>query len=199
MFQASALLLNWPFRYRQHKIRRSFFWKGDENANGGHFLVNCPTVTQPKDLGGLGVPDLEKFGRALRLRWLWQEWVDESKPWAGSQLPCNEADRLLFNLSTMVTIGDGAKARFWHNSWLEGVAPRNLAPHLFLLVTRKNKTVQQELQNKNWIRSLRGKITTATHIEEFVSLWIRIQNVQLLPGVRDSITWKWTSDGCYST
>jgi len=88
-----------------------------------------PTVTQPKDLGGLGVPDLEKFGRALRLRWLWQEWVDESKPWAGSQLPCNEADRLLFDLSTMVTIGDGAKTRFWHNNWLEGVAPRNLAPH----------------------------------------------------------------------
>jgi len=99
----------------------------------------------------------------------------------------------------MVTIGDGAKARFWHNSWLEGVAPRNLAPHLFLLVTRKNKMVQQELQNNNRIHSLRGKITTATHIEEFVSLWIRIQNVQLLLGVRDSITWKWTSDGCYST
>ena len=141
------------------------------------------------------MPDLEKFGRALRLRWLRQEWVDESKPWAGSQLTCNEANRLLFNLLTVDTIGDGAKARFWHSSWLEGVAPRNL----FLLVTRKNKTVQQELQNNNRIHSLRGKITTATHIEEFVSLWIRIQNAQLLPGVCDSITWKWTSDGCYST
>lgn len=132
--------------------------------------MNWPTVARPKDLGGLGIPDLENFGRALRLRWLWQEWVDESRPWAGAELPCNETDRLLFNSSTIITIGDGAKARFWHNSWLEGEAPRNLAPHLFELVKRKNKSVQQELQNSSWIRTLRGRITTAIQIEEFVSM-----------------------------
>jgi len=37
----------------------------------------------------------------------------------------------------------------------------NLITHLFQLVRRKNKTVQQELTNNNWIRTLRGKITTA--------------------------------------
>jgi len=35
--------------------------------NGGHCLVNWPMDTKPKELGGLGVPDLERFGRALRL------------------------------------------------------------------------------------------------------------------------------------
>jgi hypothetical protein len=115
------------------KIRRSFLWKGDENANanGGHCLVNWPTVTRPKDLGGLGVPDLERFGHALRLRWLWQDWTEDSKPWAGIDLPCNDIDRLLFNSSTTVSLGDGAKARFWHNNWLDGEAPRYLAPNLF--------------------------------------------------------------------
>jgi len=87
----------------------------------------------------------------------------------GCELPCKPSDRLLFNASTIVTIGNGAKAQFWHNSWLDGEAPRNLAPHLFQLVKRKNRSVQQELQNNKWIRSLQGKITTATQVEEFVS------------------------------
>ena len=181
------------------KIRRSFLWKGDENANGGHCLVNWPTVARPKDLGGLGVPDLEIFGRALRLRWLWQEWTEDSKPWIGMDLSCSHIDRLLFNASTTVTIGDGAKASFWHNNWLEGEAPKYLAPNLFQLANRKNRTVQQELCNDNWIRSLGHRITTATHVEEFVSLWIRIQDVHLTQGVKDSITWKWMADGNYST
>jgi hypothetical protein len=55
-------------RKKIDKIRRSFLWKGDENANGERYLINWPTVTKPKDIGGLGVPYLEKFGRALRLR-----------------------------------------------------------------------------------------------------------------------------------
>jgi len=52
-------------RKKIDKIRRPFLWKGEENANGGHYLVNWPTVARPKDLSGLGIPDLEKFGRAL--------------------------------------------------------------------------------------------------------------------------------------
>lgn len=91
------------------------------------------------------------------------------------------------------------KTQFWHHSWVDGEAPRNLAPHLFELVRRKNRSVQQELHNHAWIRALRGRITTATHVEEFVSLWIRLQNIQLQPGIQDSIVWKWTPDGKYST
>jgi hypothetical protein len=172
---------------KNDKFRISFMWKGEENANGGHWLVNWLMVSRPKDLGRLGLPDLDKFGRALRLRWLWQDWVDDSKPWAGAELPCNELDRLLFNASTKVTIGDGKKARFWHSNWLDGEAPRHLAAHLFELVKRKNRSVKLELQNNSWIRSLNGRITTAVQVEEFISLWIRIQNIHLTQGVRDSI------------
>jgi len=116
------------------KIRCSFLWKGDDNANDGHCMMNWPTVSKPRDMGGLGVTDLDKFGRALRVRWLWQEWSDDHKPWSGTYVPCNEVDRLFFNASTTVSIGNGKKTKFWHHSWLDGEAPRNLAPHLFDLV-----------------------------------------------------------------
>jgi len=152
------------------KIRRFFLWKGEENANGGHCIVNWPSISKPKALGGLGVPELDKFGRAPQLQWLWQEWTDPSKPRAGSELPYKPVDRLLFNASTIVTGGDGMKTKFWHHSWVDGEAPRNIVPHLFELARRKNRFVQQELHNHAWIWALRGRITTATHVEESISL-----------------------------
>jgi hypothetical protein len=33
----------------------------------------------------------------------------------------------------------------WHDSWLDSMAPRNIASHLFKLISRKNKFVAHEL------------------------------------------------------
>jgi hypothetical protein len=98
-----------------------------------------------------------------------------------TNLPCKDIDRLLFNSSTTITIGNGNKARFGHHNWLAGEMPRYLVPHLFMLVRRKNRTVRQELQNGNKIRSLRTKITTTIQIQEFVGLWIRIKACSCSP------------------
>uniref|UniRef100_A0A453M1L2 Uncharacterized protein n=1 Tax=Aegilops tauschii subsp. strangulata TaxID=200361 RepID=A0A453M1L2_AEGTS len=45
---------------------------GDHRASCN---VNCPTVCTPTTHGGLGILDLERFSRALRLRWLWIAWT----------------------------------------------------------------------------------------------------------------------------
>jgi hypothetical protein len=160
--------------------------------------VVWPLVSKPKTLGGLGILNLDKFSCALRLRWIWKSWTTEDHPWKGFDVPCNLADRLLFSASTIVTVGDGKTAKFWHDSWLDGMAPRNLAPHLFELVSRKNKSVAIEINDGNWIRSLRGKITSTVQIEEFVSLWFRLHDFHLQPQVPDSIAWKWNPDGVFT-
>jgi hypothetical protein len=58
------------------RVRRNFFWKGRDPqlCSGGHCLVNWKTCTRPKKCGGLGFKDLDKFGRALCLKWLWHGW-----------------------------------------------------------------------------------------------------------------------------
>jgi hypothetical protein len=55
------------------RYRRSFFWKGKapNQISGGHCLVNWDTCVRLKKWGVLGFKDLTKFGRALRLKWLW--------------------------------------------------------------------------------------------------------------------------------
>jgi hypothetical protein len=97
-----------------NKMRRSFLWAGDKALSGGKCKVNWTKTTLPKDLGGLGVLHLGKFARALRLRWLWQEWTSPEKAWVGTEVPCDEADKFLFATCTSITIGDGSKASFWH-------------------------------------------------------------------------------------
>jgi hypothetical protein len=43
------------------------------------------------------------------MRWLWNEWNHEAKPWAGLGTPCTTLDKDLFAAATKVDIGDGKK------------------------------------------------------------------------------------------
>lgn len=140
--------------------------------------------------------DLELFSRALRLRWLWFEWTDSSRPWVGTETPCNEIDKHLFRLCTTVTIGNGCRAKFWESAWLQGRAPRDLAPNLYKLAWRKNLTVREELQNLNWTRGL-WRMTTIDQMAELIGLWGLLLDVHL-NDQEDVIKWKWTVDGNYS-
>ena len=60
--------------------------------------------------------------RSLRMRWLWKEWKDDTKPWVGLGNPCSTHDRDLFAAATKVTIGNEKKALFgrmlaqWHET-----------------------------------------------------------------------------------
>lgn len=189
----------WLYK-RIDRLRRAFLWKGDEpeNVSGGSSLVCWQNVCKPKNLGGLGILNLEKFARALRLRWLWIEWKDDSKPWNNTQTPCNELDRDLFRAGTTIKIGDGRTANFWMDNWLEGQSLKNLAPSIFRLAKRKSGCVRNELSNNHWLAMLH-QITTVEEINDLVHLGDRLRQVVLDENVKDDITWNWTGNGQYST
>jgi hypothetical protein len=61
---------------------------------------------------------------------------------------------------------------FWHDKWLQGIAPKDFVPNLFKLTHFKKRTVQKELQNRNWInqRETEGLTLTKTHEQELHNL-----------------------------
>jgi hypothetical protein len=190
-------MTKWAFS-RIDKFRRGFLWKGHDGGSksGGHCLVNWKTCMRPKKWGGLGIKDLEKFSRSLRLRLLWHNWDIQDRPWKHLLRITDHIDRNLFFSSTVVHIGDGRNTLFWEARWLQGAAPKDLASNLFKLARFKHRNVYTELQNLNWIKNL-GQLDTADLMHEFILLFMAISAVNL-SDQKDKIFWKWTSNAKYT-
>lgn len=136
------------------KQRRKFLWAGGEALTGGKCKVNWTRTCLPTASGGLGILNLEKFARALRLHWLWHEWKSSEKAWVGTGTPCDDTDKLRFAAATSITIGNGEKTSFWDSAWWEGRRMKDVAPLVYAASKKKNKTIQQALQSDQWIHDL---------------------------------------------
>lgn len=116
--------------------------------------MGWPYVTMPTDFGGLGILDLERFSRALRLRWLWLAWSSPDCPWRGTQLPIDAVDMALFNAATKVVVHNGRMASFWTSSWMDGRAPSALFPLLYKHSRRKKRSVREAILGDLWIKDI---------------------------------------------
>jgi hypothetical protein len=72
--------------------RKKFLWTGCAQITEGKCKVNWIRSVRPKECEGLGMLHLTKFARALRLRWLWQDWASSARFWTASELPCMTKD-----------------------------------------------------------------------------------------------------------
>jgi hypothetical protein len=181
------------------KLIRSFFWAGNESATGGKCKVNWTAVCRPTYLGGLGILNMDKFARALRLRWPWLAWTSPEKPWVGLEDPCNKEDMELFASLTKVTIGDGNKASFWNDPWADGLCPKCIAPSIYAISKRKTWNVRKSINNEAWILHLDISAgLSVQNLHEFTLLWQHTSQITLQDDVPDSIVWKLTANGAYS-
>jgi len=69
---------------------------------------------------------------------------------------------------------------------------------LFKKAKIKNIVVQKALQDNSW-RSHITPLLTPQEINEYVSLFEAVGHIQLVDNREDSIYWRWTSDGEYTT
>jgi hypothetical protein len=65
---------------------------------------------------------------------------------------------------TVVTVGKGDKASFWHSNWVNGHPPKYIALGLFQKAKRKNITVNKWISHVSPIQSM-------DELREFISLW----------------------------
>jgi hypothetical protein len=167
---------------------RSFLWAPDEETiAGGKCMVSWKKVCAPLVYGGLGIKDLKAYSRALRLRWEWFRWTDQGRPWVGTKMPCDQVDKDLFAACTRIMLGNGETASFWTNRWLNGQALCSMAPLCFPLAARKKLTVRQALASGWWMKGLQN-INSEVQLDQFIELWTRLQQVDLISGQHDTIT-----------
>lgn len=133
---------------RVDKSCRAFFWAGTEHIHGGKCLVAWQKVCRPKQLGGLGVLDLQKHGLALRLRWEWLRRTDDARPWQGLPLSMDAQVQSAFNSLVHWKVGNGERILFWKDRWIEGWTVAEIAP----LVRAKVRTqvVNKRTVSKAW-------------------------------------------------
>jgi hypothetical protein len=89
------------------------------------------------------------------------------------------------------------KTQFWHDKWLNGFAPIDLASNLYKLARYKSWTVENQLRNKRLMGAAR-RINSREQLVEFIKLWSLIKNVNLREDENDHIQWKWMPNEIYS-
>jgi hypothetical protein len=181
------------------KRRLAFLWAGTDSVASGKCKLSWPVVCSPKDLGGLGLPDLRVLSYTLRLRW---EWLRRSHPDAVWALLPSRPERkvtCMFQSSVTVHVGDGASARFWTDSWLPDGPLCQSAPNLFKVMGRKRRalTVREALNGRQWARDITGAPTVVMLLEYF-HVWDTLEMLQLDPLTPDRYIWRWTPCGTYT-
>jgi len=134
----------------------------------------------------------------MRCRWLWLSWMEPDRPWHGLPLPTSTSVRALFEASVQFNIGNGANTKFWIDPWHQRESFSRRFPELFNHCTIKTISIRCALADGKWMRHFKGNLTQQA-ITQFTTLWNDLQSIQLTQAHDDSLTWRWTSNGQFSS
>lgn len=111
---------------------RAFICKVDNGNHtcDGHLLVNGDMVFRPKDIGGLRILDLVRFGRPPPSMVVAS--TDQTYMMLmGLALPCDDMNMDRFRAATKITTGNSMMAIFCFDRYLGGKVPKGIPPLAF--------------------------------------------------------------------
>lgn len=158
-------------------------------ANGRQCRVAWKSVCTPRWAGGLGVPNLNWLNLALQARWPWLQRTYDYRPWKGIDIKVPAEATRIYQTAAITTVGDGHRALFWEDRWINGLRAQELAPSLYSRIPqriRKARTVSQALERGSWALDV-GPDMEEPILREFLALWSATVATQLVPDVQDTI------------
>ncbi|KAJ1695315.1 hypothetical protein LUZ63_012013 [Rhynchospora breviuscula] len=194
------------------KVRRNFIWKRNGVSGTGIPLLAWDRVCLPKQLGGFGLQQLKLHNISLLLRWIWRLYSQRASMWSSSaRLLYAKSDanlpplawnkngsffwkqllslRLYFQLSVQPKIQSGRSTLFWFDSW--GGSPMHFFGKSTAPPVKRYATVRQALHS--WHELVPAPMTLEHSARQTI-----LRNLSLVEG-DDSVSWRWRSDGKYSS
>jgi hypothetical protein len=90
----------------------------------------------------------------------------------------SKTEEELFRACTTITVGNGEGTRFWHDCWLHGQSPKEIALALYRLAWLKNLTVAYACTAGRWMNGFQ-RVATSSEINQFAMLWTLIRQINL--------------------
>ena len=198
-------------------LRSRFFWQSDQQKKKFR-LAKWSILCQPKDIGGLGIKNIDIQNKCLLSKWLfkllneegmWQQILrrkylgnktvgqvirkpGDSHFWSGLMKVKN-----LFLANGTFKVNNGQATRFWEDKWLGNFTLQHKYPSLYNIVRHKNVKVATVLEtvplNVSFRRGLHGD-----NLGRWYSLVNRVVGLSLNQS-KDTFSWSLHQNGKFSS
>lgn len=108
----------------------------------------------PKELGCLGIHNLDLLSWALRMKCLWIQKTDPQRPWISFRVSVPSQSSAMFSILVTTEVSNGLSTKFWMDRWIMGKSLKEMAPDVFDMVPKhiaKERTVSQAISNNSWV------------------------------------------------
>lgn len=197
-------------------LRSRFYWQSEDEKKK-YRLAKWGVLCQPKEVGGIGIKNIDSQNKCLLVKWLfklaneegmWQQILKRKyfrnktigevqvKPgdshfWSGLM----KIKELFLSHGRFVT-NRGINVRFWEDKWLGDFSLEHRFPSLYYITRRKHATVANVLSstplNVSFRRGLQGDT-----LRQWNSLVALVLDVSLNPA-KDHFRWSLTQNGEYT-